>query len=173
MIGMERLEVSASYLPQQIASSISVGILHWAESVGSFIPSRYRQIPWVSKLTWGRTSGLSLLWSYNHVSLCCFGFGNPLAFVAVWFPYSNHTFLSLWLSLLHDSGTVCLLSTPKLLQIFLPAPKRHWLSRWIAKILLLIQLYITMFLNSRNSRQLQLFNGRAVLLLGLAWTCLW
>lgn len=37
--------ISKRYLPQQIDSSISVGVLHWAESVGSFTPSRYRQTP--------------------------------------------------------------------------------------------------------------------------------
>lgn len=58
------------------------------------------------------------------LSLCCFGFGNPLAFVALWFPCSDHIFLSLWLlPLLRDSGPVCLLSTPKLLQICLPSPR--------------------------------------------------
>lgn len=37
--------ISKRYLPQQSGSSISVDILHWAESVGRLTSSRYRQTP--------------------------------------------------------------------------------------------------------------------------------
>lgn len=46
MTGMERLWRYQQALPsQQIGSSISVGVLHLAKSVGGFTPSRYRQTP--------------------------------------------------------------------------------------------------------------------------------
>lgn len=51
-------------------------------------------------------------------------------------------------------------------------PEALTVKSWIARIFLLIQLYITLFLNSRNFRHLQLLSGRAALLLGLAWKCL-
>lgn len=98
-----------------------------------------------------------------------FGFGNPLAFVAVWFPYSDHIFLSLWLCLCYVTVDlfVCspLLSCSKSTCLL---PEALTVKSWIARIFLLIQLYITLFLNSRNFRHLQLFSGRAALLLGLA-----
>lgn len=168
------MEVSASAtFPGQLGSSVFVGILHWAKSVGGFTPFRYRQTPTGSSPEAG-PQDLSLLWSYDHVSLCCFGFGNPLAFVVVWFPYSDHIFLSLWLCLCYVTVDlfVCspLLSCSK--STCLP-PEVLTVKSWMARIFLVIQLYITLFPNSRNFRHLQLFSGRAALLLGLAWKCLW
>lgn len=93
----ETVEVSASVtFPTQISSSIFVGILHQATSLGGFTPSRHRLTPTRSSPEAG-PQDLSLLWSYDHVSLCCFG--NPRAFLVVLFPYSDHIVLSLWLCL--------------------------------------------------------------------------
>lgn len=118
------MEVSASVaFPMQICSSIFVGILHRATSVGSFTPSRRRQTPTGSSPEAG-PQDLSLLWSYDHVSLRCFAFGNPHAFLVILFPYRDCIFsVSLALPLLCVSRPVCLLSTPKLLQIQPPSPR--------------------------------------------------
>lgn len=105
---------------------------------------------------------------------CCFGFRNSLAFVAIWFPYSDHIFPSLWLCLHYMTVDMFvrlpLVSCSK--STCLP-PEALTVKSWIARIFLLIQLYITLFLNSRNFRHLLLFSGRAILLLCLAWKRLW
>lgn len=111
----ETVEVSASVtFTGQIGSSIFVGVLLWAKSVGSFTPSRNRQTPTGSSPEAG-PQDLSLLWSYDHVSLCCFGLGNLLAFCCSLVSIQSlQISVSLVLPLSCDSGPVCLLSTPKL-----------------------------------------------------------
>jgi len=161
------VEVSTGVtFPGQISSSIFFGILHWAKSVGGFTPSRYRQNPTGSSPEAG-PQDLSLLWSYDHVSLCCFRFGN-FAFVAVWFPYSDHILLSLCLCLCYMTvdAFVCspLLSCSK--STCLP-PQALTVKSWIARIFLLIQLYITLFLNSRNFSYLQLLSAEQPCFLAL------
>lgn len=74
----ETMEVSASVtFPGQIGSSIFVGILHWAKSTGSFTSSRCWQTPTESSPEAG-PQDLSLLWSYNYVSLVALALEFPL-----------------------------------------------------------------------------------------------
>lgn len=120
----ETMEVSASVtFPGQIGSSIFVGILHWAKSTDGFTLSRCRQTPTGSSPEAG-PQDLSLLWSYNYVSLLLLWLWKCPCFccdlVSVQWPYIS---VSLALPSLCDGGHVCPLATRKLLQIYLPSPR--------------------------------------------------